>query len=625
MLQNNYKITFTLFVLGEELKKFLDNKAKEICGTKDRLLAERHVNIAPLEISTQNRDWKHIDESGHFHHREDILQVFAKAPTGDIAHSELFKKAMEQATLQAESAATNKEAKNKYIQTHGNIVGVTGHAGIGKTTLTKLLVDKVFSEDKYFDVDYIFYLRFRDINMGQNVNLLQFLTTNDPAIFSQESDQHKSVLLEALDQNNRVLIVMDGLDEAAVIRMDEHFVKKCSVHDTVNGETFTKNILNGNILRSAKKLITSRPRQMYELHEDYKPKFMVNVLGLNKDAQKQICGDIVCHKEELKDQILDFLKNHPDLSSYCYVPVNCILIMYCIYHNLKEISSDQMKAMDSLTTIMVAALGLFIKNGHLHCEEFQIKNLCDLAYKGFKENRLYFGKEELQNSHINKENANAFLTAGIGSDNELNLWDGIETKFYFSHLILQELCVAVYMKLYLGIKGFKDSISSLDSSRYQMVTKLLFGLCNKTTLSYLRKLHKKYNTKELILTDEDEKSSKQQLQNLVFKQLDQLSRGTTKKFVFNVFQICSWVYEMRDDTFTEKVVDKLQRKLVVTGEILPNDVPGFHYLLRFRKTPLILSIVAPSFVEEALERFFVEMDKTFNATKLKVQMQLIKI
>jgi len=586
-------------------------------GLKDSLLVKHHVNIAPLEISTQSRDWKQIDEIGHFHHREDILQVFTKAPSGNINHANLFTEAMNQAKAQAQAQTTNDEAKECYILQHGNIVGVTGHAGIGKTTLTKLLVKKVIEKNLY-DVDYIFYLRFRDISYKKERNLLQFLT-NETAIFEGEKQEHIGMLLEELDQSDRVLIVMDGFDEAALEDMDKNFTTKCSIHSTREADIFIKNLLNGSILPRAKKLVTSRPRQMYELNDDYKPRFMVNVLGLNKDAQCQICTDIAGNDEKLKNEILKFLHHNPDLSSYCYVPVNCILIMFCIHANLKQTKEKPMNTMDSLTTIMVAALGLFIDNGHLHNEKFQIQNLCDLAYNGFKKNQLYFNLEDLQNSSLNQQNATTFLTAGLGSNEELKLWDGTETKFYFSHLILQEFCVAVFIKLYLTMAQFKELVPMLDSSRYQMVTKLLFGLCNGETLKYLKKLHKKTCDQKLELPVETETATKEQLQNLVLQNLEKLSRGTTKKYVFNVFQICSWIYEMRDDDFTKKIVGDLQNKLVVTGEILPNDIPGFYYMLRFKKNPLTLSVVAPSFVEEALKRFFVEMDKTFKATKLKVK------
>ena len=592
-------------------------------GLKDHLLAKHHVNIAPLQISTQSRDWKQIDEVGHFHHREDILQVFTKAPSGNIEHADLFKEAINQAKAQAHSQTTNAEAEEAYILRHGNVVGVTGHAGIGKTTLTKLLVEKVIDQ-KLFDVDYVFYLRFRDITYKKEVNVLQFLT-NEQSIFAGESQEHIKYLLEALDQNFRVLIVMDGLDEAPLKGMDKKFDAKCSIHSTRDAASFIKNILSGNILPRAKKLVTSRPRQMYELHDDYKPRFMVNVLGLNKAAQCQICGDIACDDEKLKNNILDFLQRHPDLSSYCYVPVNCILIMFCISANIKEAIVDPMKTMDSLTTIMVAALGLFIENGHLHDKPFQIKCLCKLAFNGFKDNHLYFQLIDLENAEIDPQNASAFLTAGLDSNKTLKLWEGTETKFYFSHLILQEFCVAVFIKLYLTLAEFEELVPTLDSSRYQMVTKLLFGLCNGDTLAYLEKLHTKTCGYKLELAEDAKKRSKEQLQNLVLQHLDKLSRGTTKKYVFNVFQICSWVYEMRDDEFTKKVVDALQNKLVVTGEILPNDVPGFYYMLRFKKSPLTLSVVAPSFVEEALGRFFVEMDKTFKATNLKVEVNTQKV
>ena len=71
----------------------------------------------------------------------------------------------------------SKTAQRKYEMVHGNIAGVIAQSSVWKTTLAKLLVQKIIFEYLY-DVDCIFYLRFRDIDYKNNMNLLQFLTDN---------------------------------------------------------------------------------------------------------------------------------------------------------------------------------------------------------------------------------------------------------------------------------------------------------------------------------------------------------------------------------------------------------------------------------------------------------------
>ena len=593
-------------------KKALDKAEETAPFVRDKL---PKLSIAPLEVTTKERDWTQFER---YDHRDNVAHALSERPTSNITHFELFKKAHERAEEVAKQQKISDEAKQEQITRNGNFVGVIGHAGIGKTTFTKSLVKKVLPpNENVFDIEYVFYICFRDINYEKPMNLLQFLT-NDCCIWELENEECIEAFLLDLNKNERVLIVMDGFDEAALTDMQKNFTDRCSVTKEQKAETFIKNILNGHILLKAKKLITSRPQQMYELHEAYKPIFMVNVLGLSKESQEKICGEIV-GEENRKVKILQFLRNNPDLDSYCYVPVNCILVVYCINTNLNEISMDKVQ-MDSLTTIMVNVLGLFVKEHTKKNGEqlaFQIENLCKMAYEGFTHNRLYFDQTDLDTAEIDAINRSSFFNVGIvgSGQNKCNvmLMEGL-TRFYFSHLILQEICVALYIKLYMT--DFSQLKEELKKSKYQMVTKLLFGLSSPTSKDLLEALHLSACKKKLELPNEAEQSRKVQLKELAEGLIRDLCRNETKKCVFNNFQICSWLYEMRDDAFTRDVVSSevLQNKLVITGEILPSDVPSFYYMLRFRKIPLHLSVVAPNFVEEALEKFFIDMHRSFAAS-----------
>ena len=574
-----------------------------MAGTKDDLIRERNIQIAPLEITTESRDFQLIDQNGHFHHRREIADIFNKPPAGNIQSHELFMEAEKLANAACERNCDTKEAKERYKLVNGNIVGVIGHAGMGKTTLTKLLVKKILDKKLYNNVKYLFYLRFRDTNYSEKTNLLSFLT-NGCSCRLRLSSAELARLLKIIDESQNVCIIMDGYDEAVIAKKASEMKLCRDVLDEAAAETFIFSILAGNILPRAKKLITSRPRQMLELSGGFKPKFTVNILGLNKAAQELICADICKNEEELTKKILDYLYERPDLKSYCYVPVNCIIIMHCICVNFQTIETDRFERMDSITTILVAALGLFIKNGHLQAE-FQTQNLCYLAYTGFLDNRLYFEKKHIIKAGINDKNATAFLTTTIGSKLGLKLWEGMEkSKSYFSHFMIQEFFVSGHMKLYMEAADFCKSIGTLDDSRYQMITKFLFGLCNETTLDYLFEL--------VSLPDEDRpkhEASTKQLQSLVLKQIKGCKDSST------LLKLSGWIYEMRDDIFTEKAAESLPDNVTLTGEILPSDVPGFHYLMRARKTPLCLLLVHPKFAGEGLKQHFVDLERTVQTTR----------
>ena len=601
-------------VLCETFKHFLRRKASELSGLRDPLLAKQNIGIAPLQISTESRNFALADEIGHFHHRKELAEVFNKPPSSNVNYTEIFRAARSQAARQAQVYCNTVEAKEKFLLTHGNIVGVAGQAGIGKTTLTKTLVQKMLNEGLY-GVDYVFYLKFRDINYKKKMHVLEFLT-NDSSVCRTFPLAELEEILKALEINDKVGIILDGFDEAIIKSPDRRFQDKCSIYDIEKAEIFIKNLLHGSIFPRAKLLVTSRPRQLLHLHEDYKPKFIVNVLGLGGEGQKQICNDI-CNKEQTQvNKLTQYLNDRLDLKGYCYVPINCILVMLCVYLNFQ--TSDMIN-MNSITTILVATLGLFINNGHLNGEDFQIKNLCDLAHTGFQRNRLYFEKEDIAKAKINAKNATAFLTTSIAKN--LKLWEGIEaSRTYFSHLMLQEFFVALYLLLFADESLFKNSLKALNEDKYEMVAKFLFGLCNSTTMHYLRRL---ISPNVIDISQVDAKLVI--LKAVVSKKVQDFGKSYPYSETHNgrgfriLLQCSSWAYELRDDSFTTDVANCLPEQMKIMGDVLPTDIPSLHYLLRARANPLIVTKLDVNVTEDTLEQFYSELAITLQTSKVNIE------
>ena len=129
------------------MKEVSRKQASELSGTDESILDDRNVRIAPLELVklSQHSD---PEELGHFHHRKDVVKRFHKPPATDIHHSQLFSRARDQAVEESEKCTTM-EAKQKFQLVHGNIVGLVGQAGIGKSTLSKLLVREILEKNLY--------------------------------------------------------------------------------------------------------------------------------------------------------------------------------------------------------------------------------------------------------------------------------------------------------------------------------------------------------------------------------------------------------------------------------------------------------------------------------------------
>ena len=316
-----------LFISVQRLKHDVATQALEICGERDCIRGDK-INIAPLQISTRARDMEQLGLSGHFHYRKDVVRIYSKEPSGVIPYEEIFKVAKRFA-VQGAMGCCNEEAKARHILRYGNVALISGQAGIGKSTLSKLLVEKMLDPNvPLYQAEFVFFIRFRDLNYQQNYDLLEFLTNFGPFISSIRNED-RTKIIQHLKMNNDVYIVMDGLDEA-----DIDLKIKCpniNADSHTTAATFIHHLLSGRLLGKAKKLVTSRPHQFMHLPNECSFNLYLNLLGLNDKGRSQICSDLCCDNQTEKDRILSRINSRPDLKSLCYVPFICITIMMSFY------------------------------------------------------------------------------------------------------------------------------------------------------------------------------------------------------------------------------------------------------------------------------------------------------
>ena len=239
-----------LFILVQRFKHDLATQALEICGEKDRIRGDK-INIAPLQISSQARNMEQLDQSGNFHYRKDVVRVYSEKPSDVILHEEMFEVAKRFAVQGAKGCDTE-EAKAKHILKYGNVVLISGQAGIGKSTLSKLLVKKMQDPIvRLYQAEFVFFIRFRDLNYQRNYDLLEFLTNSAPFI-SNITSKDRTKIIRHLEASDSVYIVMDGLDEADIdLRLNYPNINAAASH--TRAATFIHHLLSGSLLEKAKK------------------------------------------------------------------------------------------------------------------------------------------------------------------------------------------------------------------------------------------------------------------------------------------------------------------------------------------------------------------------------------
>ena len=581
----------------ENFTKHQTTCLEELYAEEDRFRGD--IEIAPLELSSESRKFAKLDETDNFHHREEILDIFTKSPSKIIRYPQLFAEA-EQDAKERTGNCLPKAAKAKQIQRHSNHVFISGEPGLGKSVLSKVLVQKMLDPSvKLYETEFIFYIRFRDLNYDDKMDFLEFLTMHD-LYFSSMATEEKNKILEHLQKCSRVSIVMDGLDEANI--KSKIIVPKCNILKKATAVTFMKNLFFGDLFPFAKKIITSRPRQLAELSNNILPQsyFVVNLLGLSDDGQHKICSSICRNDPSKRDKILEFLNNHPDLKSYCYVPINAIVAMRI----LKESTENKRKKIDSLTSIVVTALNTWFL---YKLEHFQAKEFAEMAYEAFCNDRFYFEKGDFTVMGVDFQNLNTFMT-----NVKFSIFDGKEIYSYFVHLIWQELFVAFKLILFTNEERLNAIIPNLNVVKYEMVLKFLFGLCNEDTQ---KKLLGQVDAKDLN-SSADRIKCKELLKNLAIQKLPK-SRFIDFKSMIQVF---GWVYEMRDEGFTVQAANCLNNVFYIKDcQILPTDVPCLNYVLRNRTTPMTLRLVDPEFVGNSCEYFCKKLSITLETNpNLKV-------
>ena len=543
-------------------------EAKNNCQINNvRIDNNRVVKIAPLQITNavqENRG------EYHFHHRNERAELFSKPPVGNVEVEQLFIKAKELAEYEStKTDLGNPEAVKHFIQVHSNIVGILGQAGCGKSTLAKTILNRVAGEEHLYGVDLIFYFQFRDINYDDKTNLLKFLSPTLTTDWMKD-EQRRDAVLKRIQDSNKVIIIMDGLDETKIDFTKNHRV---SINDESSAEIFIMNILQGTILENAKKLVFSRPHQMLELSDRLRPRFLVNILGLDKESQMQICKDI-CGKN--KDQVYNFVENHPEILSFSYIPINCILSCHTINRIL---SQEEINVPQSMTSILTFVFVEFI-NSPNHHGKFNARNIAELAWNGFKVKKINFQYEDLTNSKLSDNDVNN-LFVFIAKNQKLQLFGGNpQLTSYFSHLILQEFLVAVHLLLFNPLDEFKNLIfnsknsdCNLFSSRFEMVTKFLFGLCHQETFEQL---------KECIQSCQFPQKKLELLQNLP----KDLTYRTIDDEVVCYF---NWAYELQNDHFTNRLASRLSDEVDVKCRVLPSDFASFYYVCNKKQQPITLN------------------------------------
>ena len=576
------------------------------------------IKYVPLQLSNYHKHTA-APNSGHQHTRKEIQNLFKKDFMGDILPEDFFEKSLEFVKeSNGYKTALFAGAQEYYLNKHGNVVGVIGQAGVGKTTLSKIILKRILDKEKnLYNADYIFYVKLREFQI-QNItkySLLDFLFLNITPKWKKTIGNPES-FLNHLFHSDSVVIILDGFDEIYDTQFKGHLNLKFDMHGENLPLNFTMALLSGEILPKAKKIVTSRPRQLLDLSLYLNPFFLVSIDGINPEGQEQIC-EMICKTHERTKEIWNYVQDQPELNPYCYVPIIAIFIFHTVYQCRFHRQDQQTPT--SITQILVYNLYQFIRSDHVRDrDQTKIKlkslpKLSKLAYDGVVHEKLYFSDDDFQAVNLNENDISTFFTTFYADDksNEMFIIDSITKKLsYFSHLIWQEFFAAIHMIFTFNTYSNLNQID-LSSSRFEVVIKFLFGLCNECTVSILRNISINF-----LSINHDASFLKEHL----YSHLENRNKFFDTK---HIFRVATLLYELKNENLTREFSNLLPSVLSIDGDIFPNDVLPLCELIQPRQLDLEIHLSDPSFFKNSHLLFFKEMESIVaKSPHIKVEIEI---
>uniref|UniRef100_A0A671VLC4 NACHT domain-containing protein n=1 Tax=Sparus aurata TaxID=8175 RepID=A0A671VLC4_SPAAU len=322
-----------------------------------------------------------------------------------------------------------------------------GIAGIGKTFLVQKFVLDWTNKENNQDVHLIFPFTFRQLNLWKDEKLS--ITKESSGNTNYDKSKFKLVF------------VLDGLDESRLqlnCSTNKNKGTDFDVTQFTSVDVLMSNLIQRNLLPSARLWITTRPAAANQIHSDFVDVF-TEVRGFT-DPQKEEYFRKRFRDEEQASRIISHIKTSRSLHIMCHIPVFCWITATVL---LKTREGGELPK--TLTEMYVEFLSF---QNHQTNEKFDqnmciqyIKSLAKLAFHQLEKGNVIFYERDLEESGIDVRGASLFSGVFTEIFKEERGRKNDEVKmFSFVHLSVQEFLAALYVEMSLINKN-KNVMSEL--------------------------------------------------------------------------------------------------------------------------------------------------------------------
>ncbi|XP_076139317.1 NACHT, LRR and PYD domains-containing protein 12-like [Alosa pseudoharengus] len=458
---------------------------------------ERDVYAILQEVKAKHKKWM-IEKFGEIHEcledgkNKTLLSKIYTELYITKGESEGVNKEHEVCRTQSKSQRANEDKINcndifkclledKKIRT----VMTTGIAGIGKSVCVQKFILDWAEGGTHQDVDFIFALPFRQLNlMNDSYTLHQLLLD-----FHLELDE--KVMNPQMFRKSKIILIFDGLDES---KLSLNVEQSKYIHDplkTASVDVLISNLIKGNLLPNALIWITSRPAAVKMIPPKYIDRW-TEVQGFN-DQQKDEYFKKKIENPAKADTAIAHIKRSKSIYIMCHIPVFCWILASVLLKMISLTSTSDLP--QTLTEVYIYFLLTETnRKGQKYGKGFErdakkrlefnkdaILKLSELAYKELLKGNILFYEDSLKECGINEEDIT--LYSGMCSEFFTSECAVDQHKVYcFVHLSIQEFLAALFVFhsfVTKNIEALRQFISQESPSNLSM-TKFLRTAIDKS-------------------------------------------------------------------------------------------------------------------------------------------------
>ncbi|XP_012988262.1 NACHT, LRR and PYD domains-containing protein 12-like isoform X2 [Esox lucius] len=517
----------------------------------------------------------------------------------ELRQTEFKRQTTQETSIKCNNIFKPLPGQNKPIRT----VLTKGIAGIGKTvSVQKVILDWAEGTANQ-DVNLMFLLPFRDLNLKKDqYSLMQLLTYYYPGL--KEIDSFE-------DGETKTVFIFDGLDECR-LPLDFKNNKKCyDVTQSTSVDVLLTNLIKGNLLPSALVWITTRPAAANQVPPECVDR-LTEIQGFNERQKeeyfrKKVIDDI------LANEIIKHIKSSRSLHIMCHIPVFCWISAIVLEEMLKEAENNEIPKTLTQMYEHFLLIQTCMKNKEYNkptktnpnelsqSDKQMILKLAELAFQQLLKGNLIFYEEDLRECGINVTEASEYSAICTEIFKEVSgLYQ--DKVFSFVHLSIQEFLAAVHaLESFLGEKENVFSTTSDDDNKVRELFKLsdlhesavnqalksenghldlflcfLLGLSLESNQNLLQTL--------LTQTGRTKQSNEESVKRTIEYLTDKIKKESSPERIINLFHCLN---ELNANSLVNKMQTSLRSGTISGTWLQPHQCSALAYLLLISEEVLV--------------------------------------